>query len=71
MCTVSALQYVIGDFSNTYFVGNAPMGHIATKPTENNEDLSYFTVMWDILFFKREIDVESYQQLQINMCVCV
>nr|GEX38728.1 39S ribosomal protein L46, mitochondrial-like [Tanacetum cinerariifolium] len=43
-CAESALQSVIGDLSNTYFVGNAPMGHIATKPTEKNEDLSSFTV---------------------------
>ncbi|GJR74727.1 39S ribosomal protein L46, mitochondrial [Tanacetum coccineum] len=52
-CVESALQSFIGDLSNTYFVGNAPMGHIASKLTENNEDLSYFTVMWDIYFQKR------------------
>ncbi|GJR74723.1 39S ribosomal protein L46, mitochondrial, partial [Tanacetum coccineum] len=39
----SALQSFIGDLSNTYFVVNAPMGHIASKLTEKNENLSYFT----------------------------
>ncbi|KAK6260626.1 hypothetical protein QQP08_000550 [Theobroma cacao] len=34
-CAESALKSVIGDLSNTYFVGNAPMGHMAIQQTEN------------------------------------
>ncbi|XP_009784201.1 uncharacterized protein LOC107789156 [Nicotiana tabacum] len=36
-CAESALEAVIGDLSHTYFVGNAPMGHMVTKPTEDKE----------------------------------
>ncbi|XP_009610439.1 uncharacterized protein [Nicotiana tomentosiformis] len=36
-CAESALEFVIGDLSHTYFVGNAPMGHLVTKPTEDKE----------------------------------
>ncbi|MBD4020206.1 hypothetical protein GUI04_14570, partial [Xanthomonas citri pv. citri] len=32
-CAESALESVIGDLSHTYFVGNAPMGHIAMPPS--------------------------------------
>ncbi|KAI8539073.1 hypothetical protein RHMOL_Rhmol09G0152700 [Rhododendron molle] len=38
-CAESALKSVIGDLSNTYFVGNAPMGHMVVQPTENAQDL--------------------------------
>lgn len=38
-CAESALKSVIGDLSQTYFVGNAPMGHVKMQPTENDEDL--------------------------------
>lgn len=34
-CAESALNSVIGDLSNTYFVGNAPMGHMVIQQTEN------------------------------------
>ncbi|GLU00699.1 hypothetical protein SLE2022_180470 [Rubroshorea leprosula] len=34
-CAESALKSVIGDLSDTYFVGNAPMGHMVMQPTEN------------------------------------
>ncbi|KAL8208072.1 hypothetical protein R6Q57_007484 [Mikania cordata] len=36
-CAESALESVIGDLSHTYFVGNAPMGHIAMPSTEKNK----------------------------------
>ncbi|KAM6584743.1 hypothetical protein CsatB_011745 [Cannabis sativa] len=39
-CAESALKNVIGDLSNTYFVGNAPMGHMAIQPTENQAESS-------------------------------
>ncbi|GJV59091.1 39S ribosomal protein L46, mitochondrial [Tanacetum coccineum] len=54
-CAEAALQSVIEDLSNTYFVGNAPMGHIATKPTEKNEGISSFT--------ERILDKERYKSL--------
>ncbi|PSS24232.1 54S ribosomal protein [Actinidia chinensis var. chinensis] len=38
-CAESALQSVLGDLSHTYFVGNAPMGHMVIQPTENAHDL--------------------------------
>ncbi|GKU88090.1 hypothetical protein SLEP1_g2395 [Rubroshorea leprosula] len=34
-CAESALKSVIGDLSDTYFVGNAPMGHMVMQPTKN------------------------------------
>ncbi|KAL5572951.1 hypothetical protein UlMin_022548 [Ulmus minor] len=34
-CAESALKHVIGDLSHTYFVGNAPMGHMVVQPTED------------------------------------
>ncbi|KAA0057556.1 54S ribosomal protein L17 [Cucumis melo var. makuwa] len=33
-CAESALKSVLGDLSHTYFVGNAPMGHMVVPPTE-------------------------------------
>lgn len=39
-CAESALKSVIGDLSHTYFVGNAPMGHIVMQPKENDAGLS-------------------------------
>ncbi|KAE8727539.1 39S ribosomal protein L46 [Hibiscus syriacus] len=34
-CAESGLESVLGDLSNTYFVGNAPMGHMVIEPKEN------------------------------------
>ncbi|KAE8685124.1 39S ribosomal protein L46 [Hibiscus syriacus] len=34
-CAESALESVLGDLSHTYFVGNAPMGHMVIEPREN------------------------------------
>ncbi|XP_060178598.1 uncharacterized protein LOC132608848 [Lycium barbarum] len=36
-CAESALESVIGDLSHTYFVGNAPMGHMVIQPTEDKK----------------------------------
>lgn len=48
-CAESALKSVIGDLSDTYFVGNAPMGHMAIQPTESvSEPLKRF-------FFKSQV----------------
>lgn len=43
-CAESALKSVIGDLSNTYFVGNAPMGHMIMPPKENDKELSTLKV---------------------------
>ncbi|PQQ18492.1 39S ribosomal protein L46 mitochondrial [Prunus yedoensis var. nudiflora] len=37
-CAESALKSILGDLSHTYFVGNAPMGHMATQSTEDVPD---------------------------------
>ncbi|CAH9123704.1 unnamed protein product [Cuscuta epithymum] len=37
-CAESALKSVIGDLSHTYFVGNAPMGHMVTQLGENDNE---------------------------------
>ncbi|GMI85902.1 DECOY [Hibiscus trionum] len=34
-CAESALESVLGDLSHTYFVGNAPMGHMVIQQTED------------------------------------
>ncbi|KAL0464852.1 UNVERIFIED_CONTAM: 54S ribosomal protein L17, mitochondrial [Sesamum latifolium] len=36
-CAESALKSVIGDLSHTYFVGNAPMGHMIVPPSNNDQ----------------------------------
>jgi len=36
-CAESALESFIGDLSHTYFVGNAPMGHMVIQPTEDKK----------------------------------
>lgn len=38
-CAESALKSVVGDLTHTYFVGNAPMAHMAIQPTEEMPDL--------------------------------
>ncbi|XP_059634270.1 uncharacterized protein LOC132276716 [Cornus florida] len=50
-CAESALKSVIGDLSHTYFVGNAPMGHMVIQPTENAQDVPSFKRF----FFKSQV----------------
>ncbi|XP_044493634.1 39S ribosomal protein L46, mitochondrial-like isoform X2 [Mangifera indica] len=38
-CAESALKSVLGDLSHTYFVGNAPMGHMVVQPTDKVQDI--------------------------------
>ncbi|KAJ4906405.1 decoy [Raphanus sativus] len=38
-CAESALKGVLGDLTHTYFVGNAPMAHMAIQPSEETPDL--------------------------------
>ncbi|PON91153.1 Peptidase [Trema orientale] len=50
-CAESALKHVIGDLSNTYFVGNAPMAHMVIQPTENSTKSPSFKRF----FFKSQV----------------
>ncbi|XP_027933282.1 54S ribosomal protein L17, mitochondrial-like isoform X2 [Vigna unguiculata] len=43
-CAESALESIIGDLSNTYFVGNAPMGHMVVQPTEDQSGSTSYKV---------------------------
>ncbi|XP_044502829.1 39S ribosomal protein L46, mitochondrial [Mangifera indica] len=38
-CAEFALKSVLGDLSHTYFVGNAPMGHMVVQPTDKVQDI--------------------------------
>ncbi|XP_024629037.1 39S ribosomal protein L46, mitochondrial isoform X2 [Medicago truncatula] len=48
-CAESALKSVLGDLSNTYFVGNAPMAHIVVQPKEEQTGSTSFKVVWPVL----------------------
>ncbi|KAL5856192.1 hypothetical protein ACOSQ3_006026 [Xanthoceras sorbifolium] len=50
-CAESALQYVLGDLSHTYFVGNAPMGHMVIQPTDKVPDIKSYKQF----FFKSQV----------------
>ncbi|PON68024.1 Ribosomal protein [Parasponia andersonii] len=50
-CAESALKHVIGDLSNTYFVGNAPMAHMVIQPTETSTKSPSFKRF----FFKSQV----------------
>lgn len=43
-CAESALKSVLGDLSNTYFVGNAPMAHMVVQPKEDTSGSTSFKV---------------------------
>ncbi|CAL1408152.1 unnamed protein product [Linum trigynum] len=49
-CAETALQSVLGDLSHTYFVGNAPMGHLVVQPAEKAPDHGYKQ-----FFFKSQV----------------
>lgn len=61
-CAESALKSVLGDLSNTYFVGNAPMAHMVVQPTETAHDLSPFKRF----FFKSQVIAAN----KLNMSKC-
>lgn len=50
-CAESALKCILGDLSHTYFVGNAPMGHMVVQPTDTVPDLPTFKRF----FFKSQV----------------
>lgn len=53
-CAECALQSVLGDLSHTYFVGNAPMGHMVIQPAEKMPDIpSYKVYLLLFIYFKR------------------
>ncbi|CAN1297540.1 39S ribosomal protein L46, mitochondrial [Linum perenne] len=60
-CAESALQSVLGDLSHTYFVGNAPMGHLVVQPEEKPQDLSYKQ-----FFFKSQVIATN--EFKISKC---
>ncbi|XP_058182524.1 uncharacterized protein LOC131300613 [Rhododendron vialii] len=61
-CAESSLKSVIGDLSNTYFVGNAPMGHTVIQPTENAQDL----LSCKLFFFKSQVNATN--KFKIGKC---
>ncbi|KAE7999437.1 hypothetical protein FH972_003870 [Carpinus fangiana] len=61
-CAESALESVIGDLSHTYFVGNAPMGHMVIQPKENESDFPSFKRF----FFKSQVIATN--KLEIGKC---
>ncbi|KAH9731757.1 39s ribosomal protein l46 [Citrus sinensis] len=50
-CAECALQSVLGDLSHTYFVGNAPMGHMVMQPAEKMPDVPSYKQF----FFKSQV----------------
>ncbi|XP_021728076.1 39S ribosomal protein L46, mitochondrial-like isoform X2 [Chenopodium quinoa] len=58
-CAESALQSVLGDLTHTYFVGNAPMGHIAVQAADKADPLKKF-------FFKSQ--VISANKINVSGC---
>ncbi|KDP46856.1 hypothetical protein JCGZ_24065 [Jatropha curcas] len=61
-CAESALQSVLGDLSHTYFVGNAPMGHMVIKTTTDDApDAGYKQ-----FFFKSQVIATN--KFEIGKC---
>ncbi|XP_047310497.1 54S ribosomal protein L17, mitochondrial [Impatiens glandulifera] len=50
-CAESALTSIIGDLSHTYFVGNAPMGHMIQQPSDKTQEVAQFKRF----FFKSQV----------------
>ncbi|KAI4355135.1 hypothetical protein L6164_003935 [Bauhinia variegata] len=61
-CAESALKSVIGDLSSTYFVGNAPMGHMVVQPTESAPKSASFKRF----FFKSQVIAKN--KFDIGKC---
>ncbi|KAJ1440053.1 39S ribosomal protein L46, mitochondrial [Sesbania bispinosa] len=61
-CAESALTSIIGDLSNTYFVGNAPMAHMVVKPTEDQSGSTSFKKF----FFKSQVIAKN--KFNIGKC---
>ncbi|KAK1272511.1 hypothetical protein QJS04_geneDACA007852 [Acorus gramineus] len=50
-CAEAALNSVVGDLSDMYFVGNAPMAHMVVQPKEETPEVSPFKRF----FFKSQV----------------
>ncbi|KAK7332366.1 hypothetical protein VNO80_29117 [Phaseolus coccineus] len=61
-CAESALESIIGDLSNTYFVGNAPMGHMVVQPTEDQSG----STSYKRFFFKSQVIAKN----KFNIAKC-
>ncbi|TXG61497.1 hypothetical protein EZV62_012860 [Acer yangbiense] len=61
-CAESALKSVLGDLSHTYFVGNAPMGHMVIQPTDKVPDVPSYKQF----FFKSQVIATN--KFQIGKC---
>ncbi|KAK2454185.1 39S ribosomal protein L46, mitochondrial [Trifolium repens] len=61
-CAESALKSVIGDLSNTYFVGNAPMAHMVVQPKEEQAGSKSFKKF----FFKSQVIAKN--KFDIGKC---
>ncbi|MCI22539.1 39s ribosomal protein L46 mitochondrial-like-like, partial [Trifolium medium] len=61
-CAESALKSVIGDLSNTYFVGNAPMAHMVVQPKEEQAGSASFKKF----FFKSQVIAKN--KFDIGKC---
>ncbi|CAK8560769.1 unnamed protein product [Lathyrus sativus] len=61
-CAESALKSVLGDLSNTYFVGNAPMAHMVVQPKEEESGSTPFKKF----FFKSQVIAKN--KFDIGQC---
>ncbi|XP_061349828.1 uncharacterized protein LOC133295061 isoform X2 [Gastrolobium bilobum] len=59
-CAESALKSVLGDLSNTYFVGNAPMAHMVVQPTEDMSGSTSFKRF----FFKSQVIAKNKYSIE-------
>ena len=60
-CAESASKSVLGVLDNTYFVGNAPMAHMAVKQTDSS--VSSFKVL---ILFHKKISLCSVRKLMFQ-----
>ena len=60
-CAVAALKSVLGGLDHTYFVGNAPMAHMAVKQTDSS--VSSFKVL---ILFHKKISLCSVRKLMFQ-----
>ncbi|XP_011016234.1 PREDICTED: 39S ribosomal protein L46, mitochondrial-like [Populus euphratica] len=60
-CAESALQSVLGELSHTYFVGNAPMGHMVIQPADDAQESGYKR-----FFFKSQVTATN--KFEIGKC---
>lgn len=77
-CAESALKSVLGDLTDTYFVGNAPFAHMVVEPAENTRDIPTFKVLlllseyfFFILYFFVWLFINAiHAQCTMHLSVC-